>query len=142
MNTKSHPNSFLIKSIILGILFLFVGSLLYGEARPPKPGPNYVWVSQQKAKNGVVVQGHWRRTQRKGFVWVAGHLGKGIWVSGHWKPVAQAPKGKTWVPGHVNGKGQWITGRYRFNSRKGFIWISGHRAKNGTWIKGHWRKRR
>ena len=60
-----------------------------GHARPPKPGPNYVWVKAHTRPNGVKVPGHWQYagpTVVKGKVWVPGHYGpKGRWIPGHWR---------------------------------------------------------
>ncbi|NIM11224.1 MAG: BcpO-related WXXGXW repeat protein, partial [Candidatus Aminicenantes bacterium] len=48
------------------------------EARPPKPGPNYIWVSGHHVwRHGrwVWVSGHWVK-KRPGMVWVQGHWEK------------------------------------------------------------------
>ena len=57
-------------------------------AKPPKPGPNFVWVPAHKNTFGKPVPGHWKHTgpKHKHKVWVEGHhKPNGVWVPGHWQ---------------------------------------------------------
>ena len=75
----------LLIALLLGLVISFSSC---APARPPKPGPNYVWVN--------------------------GHYGPGgNWIPGHWKHVGSAPPGKVWVPGHYGPNGRWIPGHWR-----------------------------
>jgi len=65
--------------------FLF---LSFGYARPPKPGPNSVWIKPHTTSGGVFVPGHWKYVgpPKKGKVWVPGHRSRnGKWIRGHWR---------------------------------------------------------
>ncbi len=56
-------------------------------ARPPKPGPNFVWVPRHRAPDGRIIPGHWKYIGpvKRGRHWVPGHFNKrGVWVPGHW----------------------------------------------------------
>ncbi len=70
------------------IAFSFVFSGGCAHARPPKPGPHFVWVPVHAGPHGRVVPGHWKYTgpaHPHGKYWVAGHFNKaGVWVPGHW----------------------------------------------------------
>ena len=78
-----------VKSILIAILlafsFLFISC---AQARPPKPGPHFVWVPKHIGPNGKVIPGHWKYVGPPlpaGKHWVPGHFNKyGIWVPGHW----------------------------------------------------------
>lgn len=68
-------------------LGLFIFSA-YGFEKPPKPGPNFVWVEPVKNKDGTTMPGHWKKMvpPRPGAVWLPGHYGRGgKWIPGHWK---------------------------------------------------------
>ena len=67
------------------------------EARPPKPGTNYVWIAGHWKWNGakyVWAKGTWRATARSGSVWVKGHYRRRptgyVYVPGHWDYRAQS----------------------------------------------------
>ena len=58
------------------------------EARPPKPGPNYVWIAPHVNPGGVHIKGHWKHVgpAKMKMVWAPGHRNKhGVWIPGHWK---------------------------------------------------------
>lgn len=87
------------------------------HARPPKPGPNFVWVSPHVAPGGVKVPGHWqyqgpRVADRE---WIPGHYGPGgQWIDGHWRPLGAPPQPHSvWVPGHHGPGGRWIPGHWK-----------------------------
>jgi len=107
----------LVVSIVALMVFFTVPFLLScAQARPPKPGPDYVWVAPHKAPNGAMIPGHWKYTgpAKPGKDWVPGHHApNGKWVPGHWKTVAPMKKGGVWVPGHWGPKGKWIPGHWR-----------------------------
>lgn len=70
--------------ILFSTIFLF--SCVY--SRPPKPGPNFVWVAPVKGPGGKTLPGHWvyKGKSKPGKVWVKGHYGpRGKWIPGHWK---------------------------------------------------------
>ncbi len=107
-----------IKVFIILIAFLLpLASVSCAHAKPPKPGPNFVWVAPHTKPNGVVIPGHWQHkgTAPAGKVWVKGHYkANGNWAPGHWTKVGPAPRrGATWVPGHRNARGRWIPGHWR-----------------------------
>jgi hypothetical protein len=101
--------------LLAAIVFPMV-SASCSHARPPRPGPDFVWVKPHVRADGVRVPGHWRHTgePRPGKVWVPGHHSpKGNWIAGHWK-VLDAPRpGAHWVPGHHGPGGRWIPGHWR-----------------------------
>lgn len=86
------------------------------QARPPKPGPNFVWIAPHKNPRGYAVPGHWKyvgpRHPKK--VWVPGHRApNGNWISGHWRNVGKKRPGSKWIPGHFGPGGKWIPGHWR-----------------------------
>ena len=108
------------KSFLLWvIMFVLVSGILLvatpsAQARPPKPGPNYVWVPAHITKAGHATPGHWRLKERAGYLWKKGHYDTaGKWIPGQWKPVGPTPRGKVWVRGHHNRRGKWIRGRWK-----------------------------
>ncbi|HEC68510.1 MAG TPA: hypothetical protein ENI35_06885 [Candidatus Desulfofervidus auxilii] len=103
---------FLIGCII--ILPLVFSSCVH--AKPPKPGPNFVWVAPHTTPNGV-------------------------FIPGHWKYVGPAKKGKVWIPGHYRPNGKWIPGHWKILTppRAKAVWVPGHYGPGGRWIPGHWR---
>ena len=105
--------------LIVCLLFLLSFAIGPGcsHARPPKPGPNFVWVPPHTTPDGVFIRGHWK---------YAG------------PPVP----GKIWVPGHYNAAGEWVPGHWKYREgppRKGAVWVPGHFGPGGKWIPGHWR---
>ena len=87
------------------------------HAKPPKPGPDFVWVKPHTTPDGIAIPGHWKYVgaplEKK--VWVRGHHNaERKWVPGHWKSLVPPPKkGSVWVPGHRGPKGRWIPGHWR-----------------------------
>ncbi len=79
------------KTICLSLVFMLMfspGFLGCAKARPPKPGPNFVWVPRHRAPNGVMIRGHWKYIGppvTSGRHWVPAHYNKkGVWIPGHW----------------------------------------------------------
>ena len=108
------------KSALLATcLFVFLALPLLSScahARPPKPGPDFVWVEPHHAPNGTFIEGYWKYTgpAKPGNNWVPGHRApNGKWVPGYWKAVPRAKRGGAWVPGHYGPKGKWIPGHWR-----------------------------
>jgi hypothetical protein len=100
-------------TVFLIIPFVFIS---LGHTRPPKPGPNFIWVPTYTTPDGTVVPGHWKYdgTVQEGKEWVPGHYNsKGVWVPGHWKNTPGRQSGKVWVPGHYGARGRWIPGHWR-----------------------------
>lgn len=105
----------------LMVLFIFLIAsfgLLFScsHARPPKPGPNFVWVTPHKKPNGVFVPGHWNFTgpKKPHKVWVPAHRTcTGKLIPGHWKPLNQAKPKSVWIPGHFGPRGKWIPGHWK-----------------------------
>ena len=86
------------------------------HARPPKPGPNFVWVAPYSLPSGISVPGHWKHIgpAYSGKTWVPGHYTPdGTWRQGHWKKLVSPKPGKIWVPGHHGPLGRWIPGHWR-----------------------------
>lgn len=107
-----------LRYIFLSIVFLFpIMQLSCAHARPPKPGPHFVWVVPHTNPAGVVVRGHW-------------------------KYVGPVGSEKTWIPGHYNANGVWVLGRWKplgKAPRRSAVWVRGHRGPHGRWIRGRWR---
>ena len=108
------------KSILLSVclyVFLFMPFVSScAHARPPKPGPNFVWVAPHRTADGMMVEGHWKYKgpERPGNAWVPRHRAPdGKWIPGHWKAVPQSKKNGVWVPGHHGPNGRWIPGHWR-----------------------------
>ena len=104
--------------VVLITCFIILPFLLVpcSHAKPPKPGPNFIWVKPHTAPNGNSVPGHWKHTgpPQKRKAWVSGHRNSdGKWVPGHWKTLSPSKKGAQWVPGHHGPKGRWIPGHWR-----------------------------
>ena len=53
-----------IKRIMI-VLILISFSFEFIVARPPKPGPNFVWVSQHKTPLGIIIPAHWKYKGKK-----------------------------------------------------------------------------
>lgn len=109
---QKQLNSFFITGVII-LLLLFVS---YSHAKPPKPGPNCLWVNSQITPEGHSTPGHWKHTQssEKEKVWVPGHHAPdGKWVPGQWQSLSPSKKGSVWVPGHHSPSGRWIPGHWR-----------------------------
>ncbi len=103
---------FLIVCITI-LPFLFLSC---AHARPPKPGPNFVWIKPHTKPDGAFIPGHWKYvgSPKKGKVWVPGHHApSGKWVPGHWKSLSSPRSGAAWVPGHYGPRGRWIPGHWR-----------------------------
>ena len=102
----------LLISYMIILPFIFAS---YSQARPPKPGPNFVWVKPHDTSNGTSIPGHWKYVEsaKKEKVWVPGHYSpNGKWLSGHWKSLSPSKKGSAWVPGHYGSKGRWVPGHW------------------------------
>ena len=65
--------------------FCFIGCV---QARPPRPGPNFVWIAPHPGPAGKIIPGHWKYT--------------GV----------APPPGRHWVPGHFNPAGRWVPGHW------------------------------
>jgi len=103
---------FLIAALII-LPFVFSSCAC---ARPPRPGPNFVWIKAHNVPGGVWVPGHWKYIgpKARGKVWVPGHYRhKGIWVAGYWKVITPVKTGSVWIPGHYGRRGRWIPGHWR-----------------------------
>lgn len=86
------------------------------HARPPKPGPHFVWVEAHKAPDGHPIHGHWKYVgpEQTGKTWILAHYDdSGVWVAGHWKSLPPPRPGHVWVPGHYGPRGKWIPGRWK-----------------------------
>ena len=103
-------------TLIMGLMLMISCAHQVADARPPKPGPDYVWVPEHRNPSGKLIPGHWKHTAKAvpGKAWVPGHTAaNGQWVPGHWKDVPKPPKGGKWVPGHWGKNGKWIPGHWR-----------------------------
>ena len=102
--------------LIIFITLLPFVLMLPSHAKPPQPGPDFVWVAPHTTPQGNGVPGHWKYVgpDKKGKVWVPGHNNPaGEWVPGHWKPVNPRKPGTKWVPGHHGPGGRWIPGHWK-----------------------------
>lgn len=109
-----HKRLLLFVIVCITILPLIFSSSCHG--RPPKPGPDFIWVKAHPGPDGTSVPGHWKYVGPpvEGKVWVPAHRDpKGQWVPGYWKPKHPPKKGKVWVPGHRGPKGRWIPGHWK-----------------------------
>ncbi len=107
---------FKIMVIIACINFLPFLSSSCTHARPPKPGPNFVWVAPHTMPSGISMPGHWKciGPAHPGKTWVRGHYAPdGTWRQGHWKKLVSPKPGKNWAPGHHGPRGRWIPGHWR-----------------------------
>ncbi len=106
------------RAIIIILTAFFLCLALNVQARPPKPGPNFVWVGPHTTPNGHFVPGHWKYIgpRVKGKVWIPGHrAADGTWIEGHWKTVPPAKRANAvWVKGHFGPRGRWIPGHWRY----------------------------
>jgi hypothetical protein len=50
--------------------------------------------------DGVWIEGHWVRRD-----------GQWVWMHGHWDRPGRGYS--RWIPGHYNGNGNWVEGRWR-----------------------------
>jgi len=120
-----------VLTAVLVVTGMIVGPALAGPSpdRPPRPGPEYRWVS-----------GHWVHVPApQNTVWVAGHTGPGgSWVAGHFKYVGPAKPGRVWIPGHWEGD-TWVRGYFRLVKRPNRVWVAGHAGPDGRWVRGYWR---
>lgn len=97
------------------LMFFSFPSLSFG-GRPPKPGPNFVWIKGWVTESGVLIKGHWKYKgpPMKARVWVPGHYKKnGKWVPGHYKKIKRKRKNAVWVPGHHSRQGYWVPGHWK-----------------------------
>lgn len=102
--------------LIIYTMILAFSFVVYSHAKPPKPGPNFVWVKPHTTPNGILIPGHWKHvgSSQKGKVWVPGHRApNGKWVSGHWKTITPPRPGAVWIPGDYGPNGDWIPGYWR-----------------------------
>ena len=79
-------------------------------AKPPKPGPDFVWVKKGKRP------GHWKYTgpPASSKAWVKGHFNNnGKWIPGHWKKGAPPRPGAVWVPAHRTPNGKKVPGHWK-----------------------------
>jgi len=55
--------NFIRKTVIILILIsINLGVII---AKPPKPGPNFVWVPKYKTPIGIVIPAHWKHKGKK-----------------------------------------------------------------------------
>lgn len=105
-------NQFFITCMIV-LPFLTVTQ---SHAKPPKPGPNFIWIKSHTTPSGHFVSGHWKYagSSKKEKVWVPGHHDPdGKWVPGQWKSLCPSKKDSVWVPSHHDPKGRFIPGHWR-----------------------------
>jgi hypothetical protein len=142
---------------VLVLPFLFIS---FSYARPPKPGPHFIWVYPHRAPDGTLIEGHWGPMPHPphhgappghgpshpmpgpNFIWVEPYATPhGIFIHGHWRYVGPPQRGKVWVAGHYDSAGYWVRGHWRdiHAPRPGSIWIHGYRGHRGSWISGYWR---
>ncbi|MEA1867102.1 MAG: hypothetical protein U9N19_03225 [Thermodesulfobacteriota bacterium] len=77
-----------IISIIASIFYMPLFFTSCSKSKPPRPGPNFVWVVPHTTPDGEKIPEHWKHKScsKPGAVWVPGHLNpSGRWISGHWK---------------------------------------------------------
>lgn len=107
----------LMVMVLLVVFCLPLFTVGCAHARPPKPGPDFVWVPRHTLPNGVVIRGHWdyRGPENRDRSWVKGHYRPdGTWVPGHWRNHERRPRrDAVWVPGHHGPNGRWIPGHWR-----------------------------
>ena len=87
-----------------------------GHARPPKPGPNFIWINAHTAPDGIVISGHWKYKGpvKRGKAWVPRHRAPdGTWIQGHWRAVPRPKGGAKWISGHNGPRGRWVPGHWR-----------------------------
>ena len=102
-------------SCMIILVFLMI-CISCAHAKPPKPGPGFVWVKVHTTPAGHLIPGHWKYTGTpvSGKTWVQGHHnGTGDWVEGDWQILTPSKKGANWVPGHYGPRGKWISGHWR-----------------------------
>ena len=110
--------------------------IIHIPIKPIQPAENHLWVPQYQLHTGVLIGGHWRPPAKEGFYWQEGHWNGNRWIHGHWIPNTPNPN-HIWVPGYWDGS-LWIDGYWRPQVRIGFTWIDGHFDGAGVWITGHW----
>jgi len=110
--------------------------IVHVPAKPPRPAKSHLWVPRYKLHSGVVVGGHWRPPAKAGYHWKDGHWDNGNWIPGHWVPNKAKPK-HVWVPGYWNAS-VWVDGYWRPQVKVGFSWLNGHLNAAGVWITGRW----
>lgn len=111
----------MLKKIVCFFTILLFSGLIFMaplcEARPSKPGSDFVWVPKHYQPDGDFIPGHWKYT---GSVIVD----------------------KTWIPGRYNDHRKWIEGRWAVTPDKpcpNAAWVPGHYGPKGKWIPGHWK---
>jgi hypothetical protein len=55
--------NFVKKTVVVLILILFSSNHII--ARPPKPGPDFVWVGKRTTLLGIVIPAHWKYKGKK-----------------------------------------------------------------------------
>jgi len=101
--------------VLFAMLIPFVFSSC-SHARPPKPGPDFVWVKPHRSFDGTPVPGHWRYVgaPKAGREWIPAHrTPDGTLVQGHWSALPSPRPGAAWVPGHFGPGGRWVPGHWR-----------------------------
>jgi hypothetical protein len=64
LNIKEIKMFNFIKKIILALTLLLF-SCEYIMARPPKPGPNFIWVKKYTTPLGITIPAHWKYRGKK-----------------------------------------------------------------------------
>lgn len=110
--------SIMKKVFIVGCLLVLPFLILSAcyATRPPKPGPDFVWVESHTNPSGDFVPEHWKHVgpPARDKVWVPSHINPdGERVPGHWKNLKHPRPNAVWVPGHYGPKGHWVPGHWR-----------------------------
>lgn len=106
------------------------------------PGVGWVWVAGHPGRGGGWVNGHWiykGTPPRPGWVYVEGYWRGTLWISGFWRPSTLV--GFHWIEPRVDERGNYIPGYWEPDgpAPEGTIWRPGY--WDGTrWVSGQWVK--
>ncbi len=130
--------------VVRDVTYVWVDGWWQGELyvegfwRVPARGANWVWVDGRYAEGGVYVRGHWRpiAPEPPGYVWVPGFWDGEVWVGGFWRP--RIHEGYVWVPGYFDDDGVYHMGFWEPEvDRPGYVWVPGW-FDGTTWVTGQW----